>query len=212
MKYRFHALTACFSFQITTRCISRGIKMKKNVISTAVTTLLFAGGMLASVAANATTVTLDPFDAAGNVTFGLTHPSVGGYIDDFLFSISPETVAHASGTAVVGATWMLPEPMDNYKIVDIKFFMVNPDSSHTDIATTFNASTLRFRPTGLLAAGDYGFEVMGMTLLPGQGGSYAGNLNVVTTPVPEPSAYLMLMVGVGLLGFAGRGKDDNKVG
>jgi hypothetical protein len=185
--------------------------MKKNAISTAAAALLLAGGLLASAGASATTVTLDPFDASGNAVFGLTH-AVGSYVDDFLFTISPETTAHASGTSVVGATWMLPEPMDNYVISNIKFFMVNPDSSHTDLATTFNPMTLRFRTTTTLAAGNYGFEVTGMTALDNLGGSYAGNLNVVTTPVPEPSVYLMLVVGVGILGFASRGKLENKVG
>lgn len=185
--------------------------MKKNAISKAASALLLTSGLLAGTAASAATVTLDPFDASGNVTFGLTH-ATGSYVDDFLFSISPETMAHASGTAVVGATWMLPEPMDNYAITGIKFFMVNPDSSHTDIATVFNPATLRFRTNTTLLAGDYGFEVTGSTALPALGGSYAGNLNVVTMPVPEPSTYLMLVVGVGLLGLAGRGKIENKVG
>lgn len=186
--------------------------MKKNAISKAASALFLVSGLVAGVAARADTVTLDPFDAAGNVTFGITHPVVGSYIDDFLFTVSPETIGHASGTTVVGATWMMPEPMDNYAITDIKFFMVNPDSSHTDIATVFNPATLRFRTNTTLLAGDYGFEVTGSTALPALGGSYAGNLNVVTMPVPEPSTYLMLVVGVGLLGLAGRGKIENKVG
>jgi hypothetical protein len=184
--------------------------MKKNVLGKAAA--LLVTGLLATAGAQADTVSLNPFDAAGNVVFGLTHPTSGSFIDDFLFTIDPETIGHASGTSVVGATWMMPEPMDNYSISNIKFFMVNPDSSHTDIATTFNPVTLRFRANDALGAGNYGFEVTGATALAGTGGSYAGNLNVVTMPVPEPSTYLMMVIGVGLLGFASRSKIDNKLG
>ncbi len=186
--------------------------MKKNVASKAAILMLLTSGMLASVAARASTVTLAPFDAAGNATFGLTHPVVGSYVDDFLFSVTPDNIAHASGSAVNGwLQWAAP-PGNNYAIQNIQFFMVNPDSSHTAVSTAFSPSTLRFWATGTLAAGNYGFAVSGMTTMAGTGGSYAGNLNVMTTPVPEPSAYLMMIVGVGLLGFASRSKIDNKVG
>lgn len=185
--------------------------MKKNAICNAVTALLLTGGLLASLTARADT-TLAPFDAAGNATFGMTHATAGNYVDDFLFSIDPETIGHASGSAVNGwLQWATP-PSENYSIKDIEFFMVNPDSSHTAVATNFNPTTLRFYATGALAAGNYGFEVTGMTALPNTGGSYAGNLNVLAAPVPEPSAYLMMVVGIGLLGFAGRRQIDNKVG
>jgi hypothetical protein len=183
--------------------------MKKNQLRQAAALLLLTGGLLCSISARADTVTLAPFDASGNATFGLTH-AAGSFVDDFLFSISPAMIGHASGTTVVGATWMLPEPADNYSISNIKFFMVNPDSSHTDVTTIFNASTLRFRADGPLAAGNYGFEVTGLTTLAGMGGSYAGNLNVMTTPVPEPATFAMLAAGLGILGLARRREKQDK--
>lgn len=52
-----------------------------------------------------------------------------------------------------------------------------------------------------LAAGDYTVQVRGR--ITGQfGGSYGGVLNVAA--VPEPSAFAMALVGLGLLGFATR--------
>ena len=183
--------------------------MKKNQLRLAAGGLLLAGGLL-SLPAQADTITLAPFDAAGNATFGIAHPATGSYVDEFLFTISDEMIGHASGTAVVGATWMSPDPVDNYAISNIKFFLVNPDSSHTDVSTVFNPATLRFRADGPLAAGNYGFEVTGMTTLPHLGGSFAGNLNVMTTPVPEPASVVMLTAGLGLLGLARRRQKSDK--
>ena len=145
--------------------------MNKNQLRLTAGVLLLAGGLL-SVSARATTLTLAPFDASGNTTFGLTHPATGAYVDDFLFSISAAMIGHASGTAVVGATWTLPNPVDNYAISKVQFFIVNPDSSHSDVSTVFNPVTLRFRADGPLAAGDYGFEVTGMTTIANKGGAY----------------------------------------
>lgn len=177
--------------------------MHKNQLRLSAGVLLLAGGLL-SVSARADTLTLAPFDASGNTTFGLTHASTGAYVDDFLFSISAAMIGHASGTAIVGATWMLPDPVDNYAISKVQFFVVNPDSSHSDVATVFNPATLRFRADGPLAAGNYGFEVTGITTIPNQGGAFAGTLNVMTTAVPEPASFAMLSAGLGMLALARR--------
>ncbi len=171
--------------------------------------LLLAAGLLAGNAQ------ADPlvFDSAGNATFSALHAAPGSYVDEFLFAVDPELMGWASGTAAVGKTWIAPNRLANYGISDISFFRVNLDNSHTTLLSIFSGgAAIEFYPAAPLAAGNYGFTVNGATALAGRGGSYAGNLSLVTAPVPEPAGFLMLSIGIGLLGLRARGKADNKVG
>ena len=183
--------------------------MKKALFSKVAGTLLCTAGLLAAAGANAqTTLT---FDAAGNTTFGSLHATPGDFIDTYLFSVDTNA-SYASGTAVVGKTWIDSARLANYGITDITFFKVNADTSHTDLGTSFSTSAgIEFYPLDALMSGNYGFTVTGSTAIAGMGGSYAGNLNLAA-PVPEPATYAMLLVGVGLLGFTARRKSNDKLG
>ncbi len=41
------------------------------------------------------------------------------------------------------------------------------------------------------------------------GGSYGGDINVELAPVPEPASYALLMGGLGILAFLGRGRKSS---
>ncbi|AXA91430.1 FxDxF family PEP-CTERM protein [Massilia sp. YMA4] len=182
--------------------------MKKALFSKVAGSLLLSAGLLASgVAAADTTLT---FDAAGNATFGMTHATTGSYTDTFLFSVS-DALASASGTAVAGKTKIDTARLANYGITDITFFS-EVGGVRTNLATTFDTDgSISFYPEADLVAGTYGFTVTGNTLLSGKGGSYAGNLNLVSA-VPEPTTYAMLGLGLGMLAFTARRKANNKLG
>jgi len=183
--------------------------MKKALFSKVAGTLLCTAGLLASSAASAdTTLT---FDAAGNAIFGALHASPGDFVDTYLFSVDTNA-SYASGTAVVGKTWIDSARLANYGITDIQFFKVNADSTHSNLGTNFSTSSgIEFYPLDALMSGNYGFTVTGSTAIANLGGSYAGNLNLAA-PVPEPATYAMLLVGVGLLGFTARRKSNDKLG
>ena len=183
--------------------------MKKALLSKVAGTLMLSAGLFASSGAMAdTTLT---FDTAGNAIFGALHASPGDYIDTYLFSVDTNA-SYASGTVVVGKTWIDTARLANYGITGIQFFKVEADSSHTNIGTTFDTSSgIEFFPMDALMSGNYGFTVTGATSIANMGGSYAGNLNLAA-PVPEPATYAMLLVGVGLLGLTARRKSNDKLG
>jgi len=180
--------------------------MKKAIFSKVAGSLLLSAGLLASGAAAADeTLT---FDAAGNAIFGLTHATAGSYEDTFLFAVDTNTQAWLSGTAAVGKTFLNGARIANYAISNITFFS-EVNGVRTNLDTDFSsAGGIEFFPVDSLVSGTYGFTVAGSTAA---GGSYAGNLNLVSA-VPEPSTYAMLGLGLGLLAFTARRKSNSKLG
>jgi hypothetical protein len=182
--------------------------MKKSIFSTAAALLLSAGVLFAS-AANAEVLV---FDDAGNATFGVSHADTGAYTDEFLFKVATESQGWVSGTAIAGKTLSGISRLFNYGITGVEFFRVNADSSRSMLGTdATTGNSVEFFMADTLTAGNYGFAVHGYTTLDGLGGSYAGNLNLVTAPVPEPASYGMLAAGLGMLAFTARRNKSQKL-
>ena len=182
--------------------------MKKALFSKVAGSLLLSAGLLASGAASAqTTLT---FNADGNADFAALHAwSDTTNIDTYLFDL--DLASMASGTAVVGRTVINGARQANYAITDIQFFWQAEDGSRMDLDTVFTSEGgIEFYPVDTLASGSYGFTVTGNTLAMNTGGAYAGTLNLA--PVPEPTTYTMLAVGVGLLALTARRKTEDKLG
>ena len=182
--------------------------MKKALFSKMAGSFLLTAGLLASGAAFAQT-TLS-FNADGNASFKAEHAwSTDISIDTYLFDV--DMTSWASGTAVVGRTTIDGTRLANYAITDIQFFREAGDGTRTDLDTFFTTSGgIEFYPVAALTEGSYGFTVTGNTPAAHTGGIYTGTLNLV--PVPEPTIYAMLVVGVGLLAFTARHKTDNRLG
>ncbi|WP_338759237.1 FxDxF family PEP-CTERM protein [Massilia sp. METH4] len=182
--------------------------MKKALFNKVAGSLLLTAGLLASGAASAqTTLT---FNADGNADFSGAHAwSEEANLDTYLFDV--DTTSWASGTAVVGRTAIDGVRMDAYAITGIQFFWQAEDGTRTNLETVFTTEGgIEFYPVEALVAGSYGFTVTGNTPLASTGGIYSGTLNLA--PVPEPSTFAMLGVGIGLLALTARRKTDNKLG
>ncbi|GGY42650.1 FxDxF family PEP-CTERM protein [Pseudoduganella albidiflava] len=181
--------------------------MKKALFSKVAGSLLLTAGLLASGAASAQTLT---FNGDGNADFSALHTwSAASNIDTYLFEV--DTTSWASGTAVVGRTAINGVRQANYAITGIQFFWQADDGTRTDLDTVFTTDGgIEFYPVESLDAGMYGFTVTGNTLVANMGGAYAGTLNLA--PVPEPTTFAMLGVGIGLLAFSARRKTDDKLG
>lgn len=182
--------------------------MNKALFSKAAGSFLLCAGLLASGAAlSQSTLT---FNADGNASFTGEHAwTAGTSTDTYLFDV--DLTSWASGSAVVGRTVIDGARLANYAITDIQFFREADDGSRTDLDTFFTtAGGIEFYPVAALTAGSYGFTVTGSTPVASTGGIYAGTLNLA--PVPEPTAYTMLVVGIGLLAFTARRKTDDKLG
>ncbi|MDI1298016.1 FxDxF family PEP-CTERM protein [Methylotenera sp.] len=67
---------------------------------------------------------------------------------------------------------------------------------------TASLTSVFLNPADTLVAGTYTLQIKGL-VSGAAGGSYSGVLNV-TTPVPEPESYALLMGGLMLIGFASR--------
>jgi hypothetical protein len=182
--------------------------MKRALLNKAAGSLLLGAGLLASGAASAQTTLA--FNADGNADFAAAHAwSTATNTDTFLFDV--DTTSWASGTAVVGRTVIDGARQANYAITGIVFFREAADGSRTDLATTFATDGgIEFHPVAALQAGAYGFTVTGNTLAAGTGGIYSGTLNLL--PVPEPTIFAMLGVGIGLLALRSWRTTDDKLG
>lgn len=179
--------------------------MKTTLYKPAAAALLATGLLLAGSAGAVTTLTVD---TSGNATFGLTHDA-GSFMDDYTFNVTGMLNEWATISAVTGATANGATRTANYAIGDVTFYKINGDNSHTLLtSTSTNIPNTLYFPAASLAAGQYGFTILGNTV-GGTGGAYSGTLNLA--PVPEPAGYAMLGVGLGLLGFATRRQRNDKL-
>jgi hypothetical protein len=181
--------------------------MKITLYKPIVGALLAAGLFLTGSAGAATTLSIA---SPGNATFGMTHDP-GSFMDDYTFSVTGALNEWATVGVLPGTTTDGISHMANYAINDLTFYKINGDNSHTLLMTTSsNIPGLLYYPTMSLAAGQYGFTLVGTTTIAGQGGAYSGTLNLAA--VPEPAGFAMLGIGLGLLGFAARRQPNDKLG
>ncbi len=134
------------------------------------------------------------FSAGNNDLFGNT-AVVGPFADTFSFTVPGSTSVAASVISGFDTNSMFQVAFTGFELFD--------SAGGPALATGFTAggffATL---PSLSITAGTtYDLVVTG-NLIGAAPGSYAGNVNI--SPVPEPETYAMLLVGLGLVGFAAR--------
>lgn len=170
---------------------------------------LAMGALLATTNAHAYTYYLGSFN--GGTTLlpegSAYHGGVGSLFTDFLnFSVASDALMQGTVTDRPGSLFGLT--VLGISNLDIDLWQgtsySGPTSKLSDLGTGDNISF----NSGALAAGNYFFKVTGHVdgLL---GGVY--EFSVSAAPVPEPSEWMMLLAGVGLLGLMVRRREEQDV-
>lgn len=149
-----------------------------------------AAAMLASMgAAQAETFTVDLTGGPTNWTggFNATH-TAGAFTDTFNF-VNFNGKGLAAGFAANYA----------YKGHDINFTSATLNGVTLDLTNSGKESSVRFED--LVVDGALSLVISGVSI---GSASYAGTLDLVAAPVPEPATYGMMLGGMGLLAFVAR--------
>ena len=144
-----------------------------------------AAAMLISGSAFATPLAPTNLGALDNTfasVFGKTSSTEALLLQDFyMFTIAgPGTVSgsiFSSGYAISAVTLI--------------------DSANVTIASDITPSSFSF---GGLTAGSFKLSFLGMNSTP-DSSFYGGSVGAVTTPVPEPETYALMLAGLGVIGF-----------
>jgi hypothetical protein len=133
-----------------------------------------------------------PLDLSGGTTFFGRTPT-GVFTDTWTFSLASSSylVNGSTSSAAVGETNL------DYTSVTLR------DSANALVATfhDYLIGRTEFYRLGetRLAAGDYSMVVSGVNSVPQA--SYSANLSVVAAPIPEPETYVLMLAGLGVMGF-----------
>lgn len=183
--------------------------MKKSTFAYIAAAGLLAAELFSAASASAAATTLDL--GGGYATFGHNYAtSTASFVDEYLFNVDAGTQAYLAGTYTEGNSNLGGHVQTNAAIQDISWFKINDDQTRTSLGGSFGSGS--FGLSAPLTAGHYGFDVMGGTLLANRGGNYSGTLSVDVSAVPEPDAFVMVAVGLGLICFRRRPKVNPKLG
>lgn len=177
---------------------------------------------LSAASASAATSITTPlvFDASGDAGFSRSFAkgNIGNFTDSYTFSIDAGLVGDLS--AGVKSKYSFSFANIVLAGVDLTGFTLTGPVLVNGTATTtsydLNWFSLEKNDTFSLSvhdlvAGQYALKVSGSAALTSGifPAKYSGTVSLVTTPVPEPDSYAMLLAGLGLMGVVARRKRNN---
>ena len=119
------------------------------------------------------------------------HTPLGAFTDTWTFTVAPANSFYLSAEVVAGNSF------------GVTFSSVDLTGAGAYGPFLFaNTTDFSVPQSPLLAPGAYTLTVAGTTLV--TGGFYVAAVNFNTTPIPEPQTYVMMLAGLGLMGFVAR--------
>ncbi|MET0268521.1 MAG: FxDxF family PEP-CTERM protein [Duganella sp.] len=189
------------------------MKIKKLLVASLVAgATLFGSGAYAAEVGKTATINLEADGDGGfNGHFGNTFAKAdqnNTFVDKFLLVLSTNVDSAASLTS----TYLKSATIKDLVITD--FSLVKYDLATNAVLNTYAGNYLggglgardewEINASGL-TAGNYYVQVGGL-IAGNAGGSYASDLTVSVSAVPEAETYAMMLAGLGMLGFVARRK------
>jgi hypothetical protein len=151
---------------------------------------------------------------SGGVGSTLTGPSGSdGFFDDYIFTVSGTTADSVTSTIDLGNVLQISDlqvALFSYVSGEsVPLFGSTLPAGSTDLTGWSSplgsgaSGSISVIPATELAAGTYALEIRG-TVTGTAGGSYSGQLNLATTPVPLPASLWLMLSGFGGLGLLAR--------
>jgi flagellar biosynthesis protein FliQ len=160
---------------------------------------------IASINANATTSVQNSslaFSSQGIATFSnVTSTGINNFNDLYTFTTDTNSNGGASSIASFNGT--------NFSAAFSSVSLLDITNGNTVVATgTISPSFVtQIGFSNLNSNTTYGLNIVGTVTNPNMGSFYSGSLTL--SPIPEPSEYLLIACGLGLIGFiASRRRND----
>lgn len=170
----------------------------------AVSSIMFAGAVLASSLASATVVNLGVVPVSPSAPLAISESHAAGLFSDTInFTVATGSL-NSSASNLQLSLALGPNSVDVYDIAGLSYTLYT--ASGTRIGGVYAGNNTTY--TAPLTAGEsYYFKVTGNAT--GIAGGIYG-MSMLTAAVPEPETYGMMLGGLGLIGFvASRRKAKN---
>lgn len=185
----------------------------KNIFSRMVAVLLTMWLGFAAGTANAIpTISSFGGTAAGGYTALFGNTDVGSSFDDWInFSVPGDAASSGGGVAISNfSTSGFNVLFSVFDLYEISPSVALPPITGSPIGSGGPGPISFFAYSGAAAPGNYWLHLVGSKVTSSLSGGYSGT--ITTDPVaavPEPETYAMLLIGLGLLGFAARRRKNN---